>query len=291
MTQAKVLQEAKATGIAVHDIEKRRIWLGKSGESLHATCEVEQAGDLNRGDSQASMRRRRAQRGHQLLYTLRIFSQSHQDFDVSFWRPQHVTVKADSRFPLQGCLQPVDTASWLRHNRLRDGPPRIIVAERPPGEPFTKAYDYRQRVEQAAAGAMSSSDDWILPGTLPKSKASALHIMQMTSKAGPPVNPVADQNATDDGAAASSRSPTPLLTSSFALAAARGGTRSRSRTPRRTRSRSRSTRAGGPPPWSPPHDGPRTRSRSPRRPPPTMWVADEEWTAPRRSPSMSSSAW
>ena len=44
MTQARVLQEAKAAGVSGHDIHKRRIWLGENGEGLHATCEVEQAG-------------------------------------------------------------------------------------------------------------------------------------------------------------------------------------------------------------------------------------------------------
>ena len=285
MTQARVLQEAKAAGVSVHDIHKRRIWLGESGEGLHATCEVEQAADLNRQKSLASSRSRRAQRHHQMLYAMRIFSKQHENFDVSFWRPQHVTLKEDSRFPLQGCLLPVDTASWLRYNKLRDGPPQLTVAEQPPGLPFTTPHTPMPRRQPSASEAMSSTDHWSLPGALPKSKASALFVMQMFSKAGPPVNPIADQNATDDGAAASSRSPTPLLTPAITWAPPRGGARSRSRTPRRTRS-PRAEASAAAITWSGLRSHPRSRSRSPRRPPPTRWVADEEWTAPRRSRSL-----
>ena len=178
MTQARVLQEAKAAGMSVHDIRKRRIWLGESEERLNATCEVEQGGDLNRVDSRASNRRRRVQRNHQMLYAMRRFSQEHEIPDVCFWRPQHVTLKQDSRFPLQGCLLPVDTASWLRWNTLRDGPPQLTVAQQPPGLPFTTPHTPMPRPQEAAPGAMSSSDPRSLPGALPKSHASLLFIMQ-----------------------------------------------------------------------------------------------------------------
>ena len=288
MTQAVVEQEAKAAGMSIHDILKRRIWLGPSEERLNATCEVEQAGDLNRVDSRASNRRRRVQRNHQMLFSLRRFSQEHEIPDVCFWRPQHVSLKQDSRFPLQGCLLPVDPASWLRWNTLRDGPPQLTVAQLPPLLPITTPPTPMTRPQEAAPGAMSSSDPRSLPGALPKSHASPLFAMQMHSKARPPVNPIADPNATEDGTAASSRSPTPLSTPAITWTPPRGGARSRSRTPRRTRS-PRAEASAAAITWTPPHDGPRCRSRSPRRPAPTMWVADEESTAPRRSPSMSSS--
>ena len=84
MTEARVQREARAAGVSVHDIHKRRIWLGESGEGLHATCEVEQAADLNRQKSLASSRSRRAQRHHQMLYAMRIFSKQHENCDVSF---------------------------------------------------------------------------------------------------------------------------------------------------------------------------------------------------------------
>jgi hypothetical protein len=287
MTQARVLREAQAAGVSVHDILKRRIWLGESGEGLHATCEVEQSGDLAQGRTKRSGR---AQRHHKMLYSMRIFSKEHENFDVQFWRPQHVTLKEDSRFPLQGCLMPVDPASWQRYNKLRDGPPQLTVAEQPPGLPFTTPHTPMPRPQPSATEAMSSTDQWTLPGALPKSKASPLFVMQMKSKAGPPVNPIADQDATDDGAATSPRSPTPPLTAAITWSPPPGGARSRSSRPRWTRSPSSegiSPSAYAHQLWSDLRSHPRSRSRSPRRPAPSRWDADEEWTEPPRSPRLS----
>ena len=69
-----VLQEAKASGVAIADILKRRIWLGESGDGNFYTGNVEQASDVNRSVGQATSRRRRVIRNHQMLYSLRIFS-------------------------------------------------------------------------------------------------------------------------------------------------------------------------------------------------------------------------
>ena len=284
MTEARVQQEALAAGMSVNDIRRRRIWLSEGGQGLHATCELEQSGDLAQSGTERSKRARRRQK---MIYSLRVFSKAHENYDVPYWRPQSVTLKDDPRRQLQGCMMPVDPASWQRYNKLRDGPPQLTVAEQPPGLPFTTPHTRMPRPKPSATQAMSSTDRWTLAGALPKSKASPLFVMQMKSKAGPPVNPIADQDATDDGAAASSRLPTPLLTAAITWSPPRGGARSRSRTPRRTRS-PRAEASAAAITWSPPHDGPRSRSRSPRRLPPTMWVADEEWIAPRRSPSMSS---
>ena len=38
------------------------------------------------------------------------------------------SMRGDSRFALQGCMQAIDPASWLRYNQLDDGPPHLTVA-------------------------------------------------------------------------------------------------------------------------------------------------------------------
>ena len=38
------------------------------------------------------------------------------------------SLRGDSRFALQGCMQAIDPASWLRYNQLDDGPPHPTVA-------------------------------------------------------------------------------------------------------------------------------------------------------------------
>ena len=281
MTQAMVLEEAKAAGVSVSDILKRRIWLGESGEGLFCTWDVEQAAELNRSESQATSRSRRVQRTHQMLYSLRVFAKEGEKWDVGFWRPQHVTLWGDTRFPLQGCMQPVDPASWLRYNQLRDGPPQLTVAEQPPGLPFMTPHKAMPRRQPAASGALSSTEDWVLPGALPKAKASPFFVLQVQSKWGcPPVNPVTDQNAPDDGAPESPRSPTPPVHPAITWLPSDGRARSRSRTPRRPRSPR--TEASAPAiTWSPPDGGLRSRSRSPRRPRSVMQGADEELTEAR----------
>ena len=289
MTQAMVLEEAKAAGVSVNDILKRRIWLGPSGEGLHVTCDVEQAAELNRSESQATSRSRRAQRTHQMLYSMRVFAKQGEKWDVGFWRPQDVSLWGDTRFPLQGCMQPVDSTSWLRYNQLRDGPPQLTVAKQPPGLPFMTPHKAMPRGSvlrslglcPAASGARSSTEDWVLPGALPKAKASPFFLLQVQSKWGcPPVNPVTDQNAPDDGVPDSPRSPTPPVPPAITWLPPDGGARSRSRTPRRPRSPR--TEASAPAiTWSPPDGGLRSRSRSPRRPRSVMPGADEELTEAR----------
>ena len=287
MTQAVVEREAKATDLSIHDIRKRRIWLGPSGERLNATCELEQSAQLNQAHSKARSRRRRVQREHQLLYVMRRFALEHETPDVPFWRPQHVTLQQDSRFPLQGCVLADDTESWLRWSRLRDAPPQLTVAQLPPLLPVTTTPTPMTPAQEAAPEAMSSHPRQH-PGALPKSQAGPLFIMRMSSKARPPVNPIAVENATDDGSTISSRSPASqgMYPGGRSRTPARAGARSRSRTPRRTRSPPQMMQCAAIT-WAAPQDGARSRSRSPRRPPSPTWNADYEWTERRRSPSLS----
>ena len=287
MTRAVGQQEAKATGMSIHDILQRRVWLAPSGERLNATCEVEQAGDLNQMDSRASSRRRRVKREHQVLYAMRRFALEHETPDVPFWRPQHVTLQQDSRFPLQGCVLADDTESWVRWKRLRDAPPQLTVAQLPPLLPVTTTRTPMTPAQEAAPEAMSSHPRQHR-GALPKCQANPLFMLQLSSKARPPVNPVAVENATDDGSTISSRSPASqgMYPGGRSRTPARAGARSRSRTPRRTRSPPQMMQCAAIT-WAAPQDGARSRSRSPRRPPSTMWNADDEWTERRRSPSLS----
>ena len=128
-----LLQESKASGMAISDIRKRRIWLGESGDGNFYTGDLVQASLVYRSVGQATSRRRRAIRCHNLLYSLRIFSKEGEMWDVQFWRPQHVTLREDSRFPLQGCMQAEDQASWLRYSQLNDAPPQLTGSVPPQG--------------------------------------------------------------------------------------------------------------------------------------------------------------
>ena len=38
------------------------------------------------------------------------------------------SLRGDSRFALQGCMQAIDPASWLRYNQFDDDPPHPTVA-------------------------------------------------------------------------------------------------------------------------------------------------------------------
>ena len=287
MTPAVVEREALATEISIHDILQRRTWLGPSGERLNATCELEQSAQLNPAHSKARSRRRRVQREHQLLYVMRRFALEHETPDVPFWRPQHVTLQQDSRFPLQGCVLADDTESWVRWKRLRDAPPQLTVAQLPPLLPVTTTRTPMTPAQEAAPEAMSSHPRQHR-GALPKCQANPLFMLQLSSKARPPVNPVAVENATDDGSTISSRSPASQGMPPDELRTPVWHSRSRSRTPRL-----RARRSPGAPAkpaaitWAAPQDGARSRSRSPRRPPSATWNADYEWTERRRSPSLS----
>ena len=134
MTDARLQQAAQAWGISVHDLLKRRVWLSEDGQPLNATIELEQSGDL----AQAGTRRsERARRRHKQMYSLRIFSRANEHYDVPHWRPQSVTLQADSRRQLQGAMMPGDTASWQRYNTIRNTPQLTVAAQRP--EWFSRA--------------------------------------------------------------------------------------------------------------------------------------------------------
>ena len=182
-------REAQAAGVSVHDIRKRRIWLSEGGQGLHATCELEQSGDLAQSGTKRSKRVLRRQK---MMYAMRVFSKAHENFDVPHWRPQSVTQQADSRRQLQGAMMPVDTASWQRYNTIRNTPQLTLDAQRPEwlSRPMV-------RPKPSASHAGSSTDGWIVRGTLPKSRTSPYFVMPTQNKAGPPVNPIRFQDATE----------------------------------------------------------------------------------------------
>ena len=283
MTDARVQEEAQAAGMSVHDMRKRPIWLTENGQALHATSELEQIGDLAQS---ATKRMKRVVRRQKMMYAKRVFSKAHENFDVPHWRPQSVTQQADSRRQLQGAMMPIDPASWQRYNTIRNTPQLTVAAQRP--EWFSRPM---VRPKPSASHAGSSTDGRILPGTLPKSRASAYFVMELKSKACPPVNPIHfqdDQDETDtDETAASSSTPGE---EAAALAWTPGSSPWPARNSRRPR---RGSSSEGIPPsvyerqqreelWSPGDPAispPRSRSRTPRgfrhlRPP--AWPAAEE---------------
>ena len=205
MTDARLQEAAQAWGISVHDLLKRRVWLSEDGQPLNATIELEQSGDLAQAGTKRSTRVRRR---HKQIYSLRIFSRANEEYDVPHWRPQSVTQQADSRRQLQGAMMPVDPASWQRYNTIRNTPQLTVAAQRP--EWFSRPM---VRPKPSASHAGSSTDGRILPGTLPKSRASAYFVMELKSKACPPVNPIhfqhdQDETDTDESAPVWSRTPT-----------------------------------------------------------------------------------
>ena len=276
-------QEALATGISIHDILKRRVWLAGGGEWLNFTLELEQAGCLNHEKTKAKQRRRRVQREHLLLYSMRIFAKDDDDWDVGWWLPQHVTLKEHHRFPLQGCKLADDAESWQAWSALRNGPPELTVAPMPPLLPITSSRTPMTPAE-APGEARFSDPASSSSGALPKSRANPLFIMRATSKARPPVNPIVDRASVDDAGAISSTS---LRTSEFSDDEAPRPvrrSRSRSRTPiLRARRSARVAAQPAASSWETPQDGPRSRSRSPRRQRSQMWFADARWTGHRWS--------
>ena len=189
MTDARLQQAAQAWGISVHDLLKRRVWLSEDGQPLNATIELEQSGDLAKAGTRRS---ERARRRHKQMYSLRIFSRANEHYDVPHWRPQSVTLKGDPRYELQGAVMPEDTASWQRYTRVRYTPQLTEAAT-------LEEWQSRAMVrpKPSASHAGSSTDGWIVRGTLPKSRASPYFVMELKTKAGPPVNPIRFQDATE----------------------------------------------------------------------------------------------
>ena len=189
MTDARVQREALAAGVSVNDIRRRRIWLSEDGQPLNATIELEQSGDLAKAGTRRS---ERARRRHKQMYSLRIFSRANEHYDVPHWRPQSVTLKGDPRYELQGAVMPEDTASWQRYTRVRYTPQLTEAAT-------LEEWQSRAMVrpKPSASHAGSSTDGWIVRGTLPKSRASPYLVMASKNKAGPPVNPIRFQDATE----------------------------------------------------------------------------------------------
>ena len=109
-------------------------------------------------------------RHHKVLYSLRIFCKQGQLPDVPWWRPQHVTLNGDSRFPLQGCMQAEDPESWHRYADLDDAPPGLTEIIPPQG---MKRKVPRKPCPRSAKArpASSSSGVWDPPATLPKAEA------------------------------------------------------------------------------------------------------------------------
>ena len=281
ITLAVLHQEALATGISIHDILKRRVWLAGGGERAWPTLELEQAGCLNHEKSKASQRRRRVQREHLLLYSMRIFAKDDQRWDVGWWLPQHVTLKEDHRFPLQGCKLADDPESWHVWSALRNGPPELTVAPMPPLLPIMSSRTPMTPAE-APGEARFSDPASSSSGALPKSRANPLFIMRATSKARPPLNPIVDRASVDDAGAISSTS-LRSSDSSHDEAGPHHPCRSRSRTPILRARRSPSV-AAQPAASSgrTSQDGARPRSRTPRRRS-QMWFAEAPWTGHRWS--------
>ena len=146
--------ESIVTGISVTDLNKRRLWLGPPGETKNYTDDPDQA-----VKEDVTKRQKRVRRGHEMLYSLRIFVYPETDtefFDVPWEQPQRVVHRDDPRHPLQGFVQPLDEGSWRRHAQVREDlermggppPPRGDAASSsagPPDEPIVERDARRER--------------------------------------------------------------------------------------------------------------------------------------------------
>ena len=143
---------------------------------------VHQSSAVQRGHCLASSRRRRAILKHTRLYAFSMFSRV--GWDATLWRPQRASLQGDARYPLQGFVQAIDAASWLRYNRINEGVNLQLIGAVPPrGLPPNVPHKACPRPPPAATGARSSIDsDGGGPGTQPKGKASALFTMRLSSK-------------------------------------------------------------------------------------------------------------
>jgi len=131
-----LVRESKLTNIPVRDLRKRRIMLGKPGEQGFWTGDLSQLCALHppkKGKDKATIRSQRTERNHTKLYTLRYFAKKNQLPDVPGYRPQHVTLREDPRFQLQGCMQAEDPDSWHRYAEMHDATPRLTGVFPPQG--------------------------------------------------------------------------------------------------------------------------------------------------------------
>ena len=166
------------TGIAIADLLKRRIWLGNPGESVTCTDEPD---DKWQG-KKSTERRKRTQRGHMLLYTLRVFVPHEAErYDQAYMTPQTVVQRDDARYPLQGFMQPIDVDSWDRHSRVADMLREIGGPPPPSGA-------------ASSSSAMPAAVPIAPAETRPRSRSPRRPTsMALTSKSGaaPPLEPVA----------------------------------------------------------------------------------------------------
>ena len=136
LTQAQLEVESKLLRIPVQDLRKRRIMLGKPGESGFWTGDLSQLCALHppaEGRDKATKRSQRVSRNHKLLYVHRYFCKTGQIPDSEWYCPQHITLREDPRYPLQGRMQAEDPDSWHRYAEMHDAPPRITGVFPPQG--------------------------------------------------------------------------------------------------------------------------------------------------------------
>ena len=189
MSEDILLRESRLSGMELSDLRKRPIWLGETADPRFWTADLTQAANWTAG--KAHSRRRRVNRQHVLHYAFRVFSKKGEYFNVPWFRPQHITVQGDSRYPMQGWMQPIDPASWCRHNLARAGV-FLTVAPPPPGPlPPKVPHKPAPRPRPPTSGAASSTDAIPgVPGTLSKGQASHLFVMRLSTNGSEPVNPV-----------------------------------------------------------------------------------------------------
>ena len=127
ITREIAQQEAELTGICVHNLQKRRPWLGQRGHKERFTADPDQEDQTDE-----TKRQKRNRRMHECLYSLRVFAAHDadpRDYDMTSMLGQRIQKRDDFRYELQGYKQPWDEPSERRHAAVREhlrrtgGPP------------------------------------------------------------------------------------------------------------------------------------------------------------------------
>ena len=118
ITREIAQQEAELTGICVHNLQKRRPWLGQRGHKERFTADPDQEDQTD-----GTRRQKRNRRMHECLYSLRVFAAHDadpRDYDMTSMLGQRIQKRDDFRYELQGYKQAHDELSEARHAAVRE---------------------------------------------------------------------------------------------------------------------------------------------------------------------------
>ena len=118
ITREIARQESELTGISVHNLNKRRPWLGQRGQKERFTADPDQEDQTDE-----TKRQKRNRRMHECLYSLRVFAAHDadpRDYDMTSMLGQRIQKRDDFRYELQGYKQAHDELSEARHAAVRE---------------------------------------------------------------------------------------------------------------------------------------------------------------------------